>query len=800
MPLSKNPRGTTQDGQAPCGAAAPSESPDLTEGPASPVPLSHRAAEAPSHGSNAVSQTLFHTPFLKALNLSIAVLLGALLGALYWFGWRTLPKTSGTIAAPISARAMVARDARGVPHITAASWEDSVFLQGYVTAQDRMWQMDALRRLPGGELAEVLGRGAMDSILDSDREARRWRLARIAEAQARNLTPEARSVLAAYARGVNYWMETHRRSLPPEFALLGYDPRPWRIEDSLLVALEMGRTLTSTWRAKMDKLHMLEGGEATKVNFIYPRGAGGEVQPGSNAWVVSAARSATGKPILANDPHLRWSIPSAWYLIHLRAPDLDVTGASLPGVPAVIIGHNRRIAWGVTNLGYDVQDLYREQIDLQSGRYIYQGRAEQARLERDAIAVKGATPVPANLWITRHGPVFLTEGNQSYSMRWLPAEDGALDFPFLSLDRAQNWPEFNATLARFGGPAQNFVYADVDGNIGYHVAGHLPVRPANCAADVPVDGTSGQCEWRGSIPYDRLPQVFNPPSGMIVTANQNPFPADFAWPVDGRFAPRYRVQEIRALLQSRERWSPGEMLTIQKDVYSGFAQFLARQIAAASEKRPASDGALQSAIASLRSWNGQMETSDAAPMIVTLAYDELRKQIAERASPGHADSYESSMMAPEVVEKLLRERPGDWFSDYDDLLMKSLADGLARGRKLQGSNVSRWKYGRYNQLQIENPVLGRLPLLGKYFDIGPVAMGGSPTTIKQDSVRLGPSMRMVVDFADFDHSLENITTGESGQPLSHHYKDQWPAYYVGHSFPMEFDRVDSKQVLTVIPE
>ena len=187
-------------------------------------------------------------------------------------------------------------------------------------------------------------------------------------------------------------------------------------------------------------------------------------------------------------------------------------------------------------------------------------------------------------------------------------------------------------------------------------------------------------------------------------------------------------------------------------------------------------------------------------MIVTLAYDELRRKVAERASPGHADAYESSLMAPEVLEELLRERPADWFSDYDALLMKSLADGLAGGRKLQGSNVSLWNYGRYNQLQIENPVLGRLPLLGKYFDIGPVAMSGSPTTIKQDSVRLGPSMRMVVDFADFDRSLQNITTGESGEPLSSHYKDQWRAYYVGRSFPMEFDRVDSKQVLTVNPE
>ncbi|MGH9645976.1 MAG: penicillin acylase family protein, partial [Bryobacteraceae bacterium] len=296
------------------------------------MPISKRAADALSRGSTAVSQTLFHTPLLKALNLSIAVLLAALAGALYWFGWRTLPETSGTMVAPVSARATVTRDARGVPHIAAASWQDAVFLQGYVAAQDRMWQMDGLRRLAAGELAEVLGRGAMDSILDSDRDARRWRLDRIAEAQARNLTPEARAIVAAYARGVNYWLENHRHRLPPEFAMLGYDPRPWRMEDSLLVALEMGRTLTSTWREKMNKLHMLRGGDEAKVDFLYPRGGGGAVQPGSNAWVISGAHSTTGRPILANDPHLQWAIPSEWHLVQLRAPDLDVAGASLPGV------------------------------------------------------------------------------------------------------------------------------------------------------------------------------------------------------------------------------------------------------------------------------------------------------------------------------------------------------------------------------------------------------------------------------------------------------------------------------------
>jgi penicillin amidase len=687
-----------------------------------------------------------------------------------------------------------------VPHINAAAWEDAIWLQGYVTAQDRIWQMDALRRLAGGELAEVLGRGNMDAILESDRDARRWGLPRIAEAQERNLTPETRKMIAAYARGVNDWLETHRGKLPPEFALLNYDPRPWRIQDSILVALEMGRDLTGTWREKINKLHMADAGDAARVEFLYPRRMGPEVQPGSNAWVISSAHSATGKPILANDPHLQWSVPSAWHLIHLRAPDLDVTGTTLPGLPGVIIGHNRRIAWGVTNLGFEVQDLYREQIDLRNGRYVFQGQVEQARPAEDVIAVKGGAAVPANTWITRHGPIFFTENNQSYAMRWIAAENAPLDFPLLALARASNWDEFNAALAHFDWPAQNFVYGDVDGNIGYHAVGRLPVRPANCRADAPEDGPAGQCEWQGFIPYEKLPQAYNPPSGMIVTANQDPFSADFGWPVDGRFAPKYRAQEIRALLQSRAQWQPEGMIGIQKDVYSAFGHFLAAQIVAAWDQHPTGDERLRATVELLHPWNGQMEVNSPAAMIVSLTFDDLRDALAERASPGRGRAYESSFLAPQVVETILRERPSDWFSDYDALLLKSLSTALDQGAKFQGSKLSNWSYGSYNQLKIENPVIGQIPLIGKYFNVGPVWMSGSPTTIKQTSRRLGPSMRMVVDLSDLDHSLQNLAIGESGHPLSGHYKDQWNAYYSGHSFPMEFDKVDAKQVLIVSPE
>ena len=767
----------------PFGSAEPGETEAARQTPSPPPPIG-----------------LFHTPLLKAVNLSIAVLALAILAAVYWYGWRTLPRTSGLLQAPISARATVTRDERGVPHIAAASWEDAIFLQGYVTAQDRLWQMDALRRLASGTLAEVVGKSA----LESDQDANRWRMAQIAEQQERRLTPDSRVVLAAYARGVNYFIETHRNSLPPEFSLLRYDPRPWRVRDTLLVVLQMNRLLTSTWREDMNRFQMLQGGDSAKVEFLYPPRTGGEVQPGSNAWAISAAHSATGKPILANDPHLDWAVPNPWHLVHLRAPGLDVTGATLPGLPGVITGHNRRIAWGVTNLGFDVQDLFREQIDMKTGRYVWKNSVEQAYLERHIILVRGQAPENFDLWVTRHGPIFVSDGDARFAMRWEADSDEPLSIPILDVDRASNWDEFNAALSRFPGPAQNFVYADVDGNIGYHAVGHLPIR-TQCPGAVPADGPSGDCEWQGFMPYKDLPQVYNPPSGIIVSSNQNPFPVNYPWPVDGRFASNYRAREIRARLESQPQWQPADMLSVQKDVYSIFSKFLAGQLlnawdGQARNSPPAATDQIRSAVELLRNWNGQMEKGTAAPMLITLVYDQVRVAMAEKASPGHSANYESSYLAPEVVEKLLRERPPGWFADYDAMLIDSLKKAVAEGEKIQGSKIARWDYGQYNRLTADNPVIGKLPLIGKYFNIGPLPMSGSSTTIKQTTRRLGPSMRIVTDLSNLDHSLANITTGESGHVLSSHYMDQWSAYYAGQSFPMEFDQIHASNVLTVNPE
>jgi penicillin G amidase len=726
-------------------------------------------------------------------------LLVAFLAAVYWYGWRSLPETSGETSAPISANGTITRDNLGVPHVQAASWEDAIFLQGYAMAQDRLWQMDALRRRAAGELAEVAGRVA----LPSDEESRRFRLRRLAEQHEKTLTPEERAVFSAFARGVNHYISTHRDRLPPEFAILRYEPRPWTVRDSILAGLEMYRFLGAGWRNEILKQRMIARGDRAKVDFLFPPQNSGEAQPGSNAWVISGARSVTGKPILANDPHLEYSLPSPWYLVHLEAPGLNVTGGSIVGLPAVIIGHNEHIAWGMTNLEFDVQDLYREQIDMRSGRYVSQGTIQQAVSEQEAIAIKGDAPNNILTWVTRHGPVFASETApngqvQTYAVHWTAAEPQGLTYPFLEINRASNWQDFKNAIGRYAGPGQNFVYADADGNIGYHAAGHIPIRKG-CIGDVPSDGASGECEWDGYVSFENLPQEYNPPSGIIATANQNPFGANPRFPVNGNFAPRYRVDQIRTLLASRPKWKPEEMIRVQTDVYSAFHQFLATEVIAAFDRVKPNNAELRDAVAELRKWNGQMAKDQSAPMLVTLTFEQLRKLAADRAAAGQGDNYllQASYTA---MEQLLRTRPKDWFPDYDALLIRCLTGAIEIGRKAQGSNVTRWKYGQAQPLRLLNPVEGQLPWIGKYFNIGPVAMGGAPVTVQQYTGRLGPSLRMSIDLADLNHSTVNIATGESEHRFSSHYKDQWDAYYAGRSFPMQFTKVEAKEVLKVKPE
>jgi penicillin G amidase len=738
---------------------------------------------------------------LFAVNILIAMALIAGAAVFYLVFWRAMPVTSGTVETFVSQPATVSRDALGVPHIKARTIDDAWFMQGYVTAEERMFQMDGLRRLASGELSEIIGPAA----LEADRDARRLRMRRIAE-QIYATMPEAdKSAMKAYTRGVNSYIETHHGKFGFEFVLLGYDPRPWSVVDCLLAGLQMFRTLTSDWKTKLIKEQMLGVGEADKVNFLFPTRSGsefspgGEAHPGSNGWAIAGSHSATGKPLLSNDMHLEYSEPGIWFMVHLEAPGMNVSGVSLPGVPGILSGHNDHIAWGVTNLGFDVQDLYIEKIDLRTGRYVFHGGLEQARAERELIVIKGRPPEEMTIWVTRHGPVFTADNGRALALKWSAAETGILQNVFPEVNQAKNWDEFKAAISRFGGPGQNFVYADVDGNIGYHAAGKLPVR-RNYFGDVPVDGSTGDNEWEGYIPFEELPQSFNPPSGLIVTANQNPFPADYPYHVSGFFDSQYRSRQIYNMLSAAgDKQKPADSLRVQKDVYSGFSRFIAKQIVAAYDKRHTSNAAFDDAIGMLRNWDGQMDQEHAEPLIGQLSFQYLRKAIAERAAPARGDIYDLHL-STSVTERILKERPEGWFVNYDELILRCFADAMEEGRRMQGPNPKQWKWGKYRYLAINHPVGSQLPVVKSYFDIGPAPMSGGSTTVKQTTAKLGPSERMDASTGDWDASLMNVPIGESGHVASSHYRDEWSAYYNGTSFPMQFKNVDAKSTVTFVPK
>ena len=728
---------------------------------------------------------------LRALNIATGVIALGALGAGYWYVWRPLPQASGAVIAPVAATVVIERDARGIPHIRAGSVEDALFAEGFVMAQDRMWQMDMSRRLASGELSEVVGPAA----LALDTRSRRSRMRRIAEAQVSELPADERAQLAAFARGVNHYMWEKTGALPLEFKLMGYEPRPWTIADSLAIALSMNRTLTESWEKDLEKWRLLQEGSPERVERLYPIRTGGEISPGSNAWAIGGKRTKSGKAILANDPHLDFSMPSTWYAVHLRAPGLNVAGVALPGIPGVLIGHNEHIAWGITALLFDTQDLYAETMDLKSGHFLYRGQELQAAKETDWIPVRNGAPQGVETWITVHGPVVTTENNRPLAMKWAAAAPGST-FPILAIDRATDWDEFRQALSRFTGPGLNFLYADSAGNIGHQVAGRLPLR-RGFAGDVPIDGTQGQYEWDGFIPFEQLPSFFNPSSGILISANQNPFPTSTPWNVNGRFSPHYRQRRIFDRLIAKAKWDAPGMLSIQTDVYSSMLKFVADEAVRAALAN-GGKAVQKEAVDLLRAWNGQVSPEGAAPLLAALTYQQLRWRIAAAAAPKDGAKY-ADEMAPAVVETMLRERPRDWFPDWDKVLMDALADAVDEGRRLQGKRLDRWSYGRWNQVMLAHPIGARLGWFSRYFSIGPIEMGGHTTTVKQTTRTLGPSMRFVATPGAWDDSLLTLTTGESGQVLSSHYKDQWEAYRDGLGLPLEFSKTGAESTLTLQP-
>ena len=793
--------------------------------------------------------------------LTLLVLAGG--GLAWWLFLRPLPQIDGSAPLPgLQNQVTVDRDIWGIPHVRASSLADMAEAQGYVVAQDRLWQMDLLRRVARGQLSEILG----PVTLPVDKHFRLLRFGPAADRDTTLLDEESRIVMEAYSRGVNKFIEQHQRNLPVEFKLLKYQPQPWQPSDSLVIGAYMYETLTETWEEKFNRAQVTArvGPEKAKDLFSIEAAldrfvVGDPDQPGdssqrsgdpgdedddddmsqddvlkaskqspdspaftdltsalapavlewvgesqrdirhalgSNNWVVSGDHTATGKPLLANDTHLELSVPPIWYQMHLTCPGWNVKGFTLPGAPLVIIGHNDRIAWGFTNNGADVQDLYVETFNpAQPEEYKVNGKWLKAQTVDELIHVKGAPDEHFPVTVTRHGPVVKKDGNTSYSLRWTAIEPGALANTYNRLGKAQNWKEFREVMKSVWGPAQNAVYADVRGNIGYLVAARVPIRKKG-RGEVPVPGDTDAYEWKGYIPFDELPQVFNPEDGLIVTANARVAGPDYKPYLTDRWEEPYRTARIWDLLHDKHDLRPADMMKVQADTYSYPDVFLAEQLVPAAKISAPKDPRAQKLISLANDWNG---IADADSVVVPFLEGTRRaalKLILQPVLGNDANLYQ--WRSTSFLQRVLTERPPSWlpstYKNYDELLAAAADQSVQYLEKDSDSpKIEDWPWKRFDSLEMLHP-LGREGWLKKLFSITGKPQGGTAFSPRAATRHHGPAMRFVANPGNWDDSLMLIPGGQSGQLGSLHYSDQFRYWYEG--IPILAPFTDSAQSAT----
>lgn len=824
----------------------------------------------------AISSTVVRTPpkrfslALRVVLVILAFLLLLFLLADIWF-YRAmkgaLPMVDGTMKmSSLSAPVIVTRDSLGVPNIVAGNLHDLFFAQGFVTAQDRLWQMDMTRRYASGDLAAILG----PAFVKVDTEQRILGLRQVAEKAAAAMDPAERARMQAYADGVNAYIAQHQKTLPMEFRLMTYFPYQWTIEDSLLVGLSMteflnhytykhvlqrekvlaklGPELTadlyvnSSWRdhppgsegqsiendtpagespdeeqeapaGKRAKpgpvkpkqrsaleglpdfaqvqtalLSMLRGREAVPSPEAFRTiAAEGNLRPGSNNWVVSGAHTMTGKPLLSNDMHLELRMPNTWYETHLTAGDYDVVGVTLPGVPYVIVGHNQHIAWGFTNLGPTVEDIYVEKFN-DKGEYLTPAGWKQPEHRSEIIRVKGKPDVNLDVVMTRHGPIItpvVPGETRQLALKWTIYDPRTSGNPFFELNSAKNWQEFRTAFSKFGGPGQNVVYADVDGHIGYQGTGMVPVRTAGDGS-LPVPGDDDSHEWTGYVPFDSMPSVFDPPSGVLATANGRVVQNGYTALLSTEWGSPYRTQRIYKLLDANKKLTPADMLAIQTDVMSEFDRFCAQRFVYAVDHTPNASARAKSAADLMRNWDGTMATELSAPTIEYYTRKKL-EEILLRSKLGDSWQTYRWFMRPVWLETILMQQPERWlpssYANYDALLTAAVEGALSESEVPRA--LSTWNWGRVHKIDIKHPFWSNVPIF-KRAGPGPQPLSGDEETIKQVGKDFGPSERYTADMSDLDHTTLNIVNGQSGNIFDEHYNDQWDAYYHGRTFGLPF--------------
>jgi len=767
---------------------------------------------------------------------------------------RSIPPLRGQESVPgLGASVEVLWDSLGVPHIAAASDSDALEALGYLHARDRLWEMETMRRAAEGRLAEILGPAA----LEADRYLRALDIPYAARRCERAMAARSRSLALAYLRGVNRWIAAHPRPLGPEFQLLRFTPEPWTasqlFEIERLMAwdlvnaggeLELARAAAQVGPGRVKELFPSYPDSGA---VILPRGSGhwearrteagrtdaradgkaklpsallaardipsipplaaelldaASISRASNSWVIGPARSRSGKPILANDPHLALRAPALWYLAVIESPGLHVAGSTIPGLPAVILGHNSRIAWGLTNVGVDDVDYVIERLSDDTTKVEMPAGWVDLTVVRDSIRVRGRGAVPFVLRRGPHGPlVGRAPGGDPHTglaMRWNAHDPSDELTALLGVNRAGNWTEFRAALAGVRAPEQNWIYADVDGNIGHQMTGAVPVRRSGNGL-LPTPGWTDEGRWERYLDFEELPWTLNPPEGFIVTANNRVIGPEYPNLITANWEFPYRAERIRELILSGGPFTVDDVRRMQMDTLDRFARW-AKEIAA----RAAEDILRPNVAKALRAWNGTMGSDRTEPSIFWAWYRALQRLTYEDELPGG--------YAPDSpLHRGLKTGASPWFDDVRTPQKEDLAALAARAMReaLPIAEGKRW--GTLHQT-VSAHMLGGQRILDRVLglNIGPTARAGSLYTVDvaDFSGRRPPylnmhaaSFRQVVDLADLEHGGMLITTGESGNPLSRRYRDQVERWWRGElwTVPLGRDRVAAVGTLRLTP-
>jgi penicillin amidase len=789
---------------------------------------------------------------VRALALAVlalaAVLVGIGLGALAW-GYRSLPSWSGTVAVSgIEAPLRIVRDPRGIPHVFAAHEADAYFGLGYVHGQDRLWQLELDRRLASGQLAEIFGADA----LPRDRLFRTLGLRRAAEQSLAQLDPSTRDVVDAYVRGVNA-AASQQRPLPPEFGLLGITPAAWTAVDSLVWLKMMAWMLSMNvdselWRWRLSEQLspsqiaeflapypgeppiLLEGpvapraaaqhtGRAERRRGVDDRRGVAREGLGSNNWVVDGRNTSSGKPLLANDPHLGLTSPSIWYLAHLSAPGLNVIGGTMPSLPGVILGRNDFVAWAFTNTGCDIQDLFVERLAPgDPTRYVGPDGPLAFEVVREVIRVEGAPDEVLDVRISRHGPVIsevyepaagLTPPGHVLALGWT-ALTPSDDTPRFAVEaaRARNAAEFSQAARHFQSPPQNMVYADTAGAVGFVAAGRMPVRGDNALRGLlPAPGWLREFDWQGFIPFERLPAERDPASGFIVTANQKIIPGDYPYWLGADWVEPYRADRIEARLRAERVHTLDGFASIQQDVHSGPARDLLPLLLAALP--PESAGLTErerALLMALRGWNLEMRASSTEPLVFAAWVRQLARAIyADELGALFEEAWAERIG---FLRNVLADRDGTsrWCDDVDtprpegcgECVLAAFRTALDDLDTRYGHDVSAWSWGEAHRARARHFPMTRVPLLRDLFDVVAPSDGGTHTVnvgaYAIDDLdapfesRHAAGFRAIYDLGNPSASRFAISTGQSGHVLSPHYRDLVEPWQRGELASMSTDR------------